>query len=195
MSHSSECCHQYNTRSEASTRQYCNVAIVNANPTQSQRCDQYNIRSQRYHQIKKIFLVLVNSGFTQRANLFRKNFDPKAEFRPEGTTFFGRLHHDLISTETPLPPGSKISLEFDHSDDEFVILCPASDAEKYKINLIEFNLYIPVAELTQNVYQEFNALLTKPRESKAGAINIHYRRSEVRPISIPKNAQEFYSGN
>ena len=100
----------------------------------------------------------------------------------------------MISTETPLPPGSKISLEFDRSDDEFVILCPTTDTEKYRINLIEFNLYIPVAELSQNVYQEFNALLTKPRESKAGAVNIHYRRSEVRPISIPKNAQEFYSG-
>ena len=142
-----------------------------------------------------MYFVSVNSGYTQRANLFRKNFNPKSEFRAEGTTFFGRLHHDLISTETPLPPGSKISLEFDRSDDEFVILRPATDNEKYKIKLHQFNLYIPVAELSQNVYQEFNALLTKPRESKAGAINIHYRRSEVRPISIPKNAQEFYSGN
>jgi len=101
----------------------------------------------------------------------------------------------LISTETPLPPGSKILLEFDRNDDEFVILCPESDSEKYKINLIEFNLYIPVAELSQNVYQEFNALLTRPRESKTASVSIHYRRSEVRPISIPKNAQEFYSGN
>ena len=139
-------------------------------------------------------MPLVNAGFTQRGNLFRKNVEAIGEFRAEGTTFFGRLHHDLISTETSLPPGSKISLEFDRSDDEFVILCPSTDTEKYRINLIEFNLYIPVAELSQNVYQEFNALLTKPRESKAGAVNIHYRRSEVRPISIPKNAQEFYSG-
>jgi len=45
--------------------------------------------------------------------------------------------------------------------------------------LIEFNLYIPVAELSQTVYQEFNALLTRPKESKSGAVNIHYRRSEV----------------
>lgn len=139
-------------------------------------------------------MLLVNLGFAQRELLFRKNFDATSAFRPEGATFFGRLHHDLISTETPLPPGSKILLEFDRNDDEFVILRPESDTQKYKINLIDFSLYIPIAELSQNVYDEFNALLTKPRDSKSGVVNIHYRRSEVRPISIPKNAQEFYSG-
>ena len=141
-----------------------------------------------------IFTMLVNSGFVQRSNLFRKNFDSNKEFRQEGATFLGRMHHDLISTETPLPPCSKIYVEFDRSEDEFVILKPATDKENYKINLIEFSLYVPVSELSQNVYQEFNALLTKPRESMSGAVNIHYRRTEVRPFSIPKNAQEYYSG-
>ena len=134
-----------------------------------------------------------NSGFLQRSCLFRKNFQPGNEFKAGGTTLIGRLHHDLITTAVPLPPGTKISIEFDRSEDEFVILKPKTDPEKYKLKILHICLYMPIAQLSQSVYQEFSALLTKPRDLQSGAVNIHYRRSELRTISIPSNAQEFNS--
>lgn len=104
-----------------------------------------------------------------------------------------RLHHDLISTSVPLPPGTKIMIELDKSDDEFVLLKPASDPEKYQLKILNIALFVPIAQLSQSVFDEFTALLTKPRELQSGVVNIHYRRSEVRPLSIPSNCQEFHS--
>ena len=136
---------------------------------------------------------ITNTGFLQRSCLFRKNFQPTNEFKVGGTTLIGRLHHDLITTSVPLPPGTKLIIELERSDDEFVILKPASDPEKYKIKILNICLYMPIAQLSQAVYQEFSSLLTKPRDLQSGAVNIHYRRSEIRTLSIPSNAQEFNS--
>jgi hypothetical protein len=36
-----------------------------------------------------------NSGFTDRMCMFRKGFDENGVYRPDGTTLFGRLMHDL----------------------------------------------------------------------------------------------------
>ena len=135
----------------------------------------------------------INTGFTQRSCLFRKNFQPDNEFKPGGTTLIGRLHHDLITTSVPLPPGTKIVIELDRSEDEFVILTPKTDPEKYKLKLLNVCLYMPIAQLSQSVYQEFAALWTKPKDLQSGAVNIHYRRSEIRTVSIASNAQEFNS--
>ena len=93
----------------------------------------------------------------------------------------------------PLPPGTKIVIELDRSEDEFVILTPKTDPEKYKLKLLNVCLYMPIAQLSQSVYQEFSALWTKPKDLQSGAVNIHYRRSEIRTISIASNAQEFNS--
>ena len=135
----------------------------------------------------------VNTGFTQRSCLFRKNFQPDNDFKTGGTTLIGRLHHDLITTSVPLPPGTKIVIELDRSEDEFVILTPKTETEKYQLKLLNVCLYMPIAQLSQSVYQEFSALWTKPKDLQSGAVNIHYRRSEIRTISIASNAQEFNS--
>ena len=105
----------------------------------------------------------------------------------------GRLHHDLITTSVPLPPGTKLINELERNDDEFVILKPATDSEKYKFKILNICLYMPIAQLSQSVYQEFSSLLTTPKDLQSGAVNIHYRRTEIRTISIPSNAQEFHS--
>ena len=136
---------------------------------------------------------ITNTGFLQRSCLFRKNFQPTNEFKSGGTTLIGRLHHDLITTSVPLPPGTKLIIELERSDDEFVILKPATDPEKYKLKILNICLYMPIAQLSQAVYQEFSALLTKPKDLQSGAVNIHYRRSEIRTLSVPCNAQEFHS--
>ena len=48
-----------------------------------------------------------NSGWSERGNLFKKNYDPREDFKANGTTLFGRLMHDLVSCETGLPPNTK----------------------------------------------------------------------------------------
>jgi hypothetical protein len=49
-----------------------------------------------------------NSGYMERSNLFRKGYDPRAEYKATGTTLIGRLMHDLVSCETGLPPNTKV---------------------------------------------------------------------------------------
>jgi hypothetical protein len=60
-----------------------------------------------------------NSGFTDRMNLFRKDFDVAKPYKKDGTTLFGRLMHDLVNCTTGLPPNTKIKFELDRSEECF----------------------------------------------------------------------------
>ena len=132
-----------------------------------------------------------NSGFQERMQLFRKDFDLTGDYKSEGTTFFGRLLHDLVSCTTGLPPNTKIKFELDRSDDSFVILSKNNDEEKYKLKILNISMYVPVAQLSNSVFSEINAILTRKNEPKS--FGIHYRRLEVRPISLPRNKLEYNS--
>jgi len=46
-----------------------------------------------------------NVGFEIRNNLLRDNFDSSQPYRKDGANFFTRIHHDLITCESGLPPG------------------------------------------------------------------------------------------
>lgn len=122
--------------------------------------------------------VETNSGFKERSELFRVNYGQDTEYRKTGITLFGRLMHDLVSCQTGLPPNTKVKIELDRSDDSFVIMCKEGDNEKYQMKILNICLYVPVAELSQNVFNEINSLLTEKKKS----IAIHYRRMEIRPI-------------
>ena len=65
------------------------------------------------------------------------------------------------------------------------------DPEKYELKITNIALYIPVGQLSAAVYQHFNALQT--RKIDPLPVVLHYRRIEVRPITFPKNKQEYYS--
>jgi hypothetical protein len=132
-----------------------------------------------------------NSGFTERSNLFRKNYDPRSEYKSTGTTVIGRLMHDLVSCETGLPPNTKVKIELDRSEDAFCLMCTADDNEKYVLKIENIALYIPVAQLAAPVFQEINSLMT--RKNNPQTIGIHYRRIEVRPFSLGRNKLEYNS--
>lgn len=66
-----------------------------------------------------------------------------------------------------------------------------TDTAKYKIKITNIALYVPVAQLSASVFNEISTLLSRKDEPKA--IAIHYRRIEIRPISLPKNKEEYYS--
>ena len=65
------------------------------------------------------------------------------------------------------------------------------DNEKYRLKLLNIALFVPVAQLSAQVYQEINTLMCRKNEPKT--IGIHYRRIEVRPISLPRNKEEYNS--
>ena len=132
-----------------------------------------------------------NTGFSQRNQLLRQKFKDNNPYRPTGTTLFGRLMHDLIACETGLPPDTKVRIDIDKSDNAFFIMCPSDDKEEYQFQIKNISLYVPVAQLSMPVYQEINSILTRKNEPKS--IVIHYRRIEVRPISISKDKVNFYS--
>ncbi len=134
---------------------------------------------------------LSNTGFSERSQLFREKYNSRNEYRASGTTFFGRLMHDLVACETGLPPQTKCKIELDRSDDAFFLMVPSSDSEKYKFKITAMCLFIPVAQLSMPVFQEINSIMTRKNESKP--IAIHYRRIEVRPISLPQSKEEYYS--
>ncbi len=132
-----------------------------------------------------------NTGYTERNQLFREKYQENGPYRRSGATFFGRLMHDLIACETGLPPNTKVRIDLDKSDDAFFIMCPSDDTEKYQFKIKNIALFVPVAQLSMPVYQEISSILTRKNEPKS--IVIHYRRIEVRPISITKDKEDYYS--
>ena len=65
------------------------------------------------------------------------------------------------------------------------------NTEKYRLKLLNISLLVPVAQLSASVFQEINTIMTRKNEPKT--IGIHYRRIEVRPISLPRNKEEYNS--
>jgi hypothetical protein len=43
-----------------------------------------------------------NTGWAERNQMFRENYDQNKPFRKSGVTLFGRLMHELVSCETGL---------------------------------------------------------------------------------------------
>ena len=66
-----------------------------------------------------------------------------------------------------------------------------TDSEKYRFKLLNIALFVPVAQLSAPVFQEISTLMTRKNEPKS--VGIHYRRIEVRPISLPRNKEEYNS--
>ena len=130
-----------------------------------------------------------NTGFNNRSQLFRVDGKKTNPYSGNGTRLFGKLLLDLASCPTGLPPGTKVKLELTKSDDAFVIMCPATDTEKYKIQFLDINLYVPVAQLSASVHREISSILTNR------SIGLHFRKIEILPISLPPNKQEFNSDN
>lgn len=65
----------------------------------------------------------------------------------------------------------------------------ASDSEEYKIKITECNLYVPIAQASATVFNELSSILASK------SVALHYRRTEIRPLAIPKEKEEFNSDN
>ena len=130
-----------------------------------------------------------NNGFSQRNGLFRKQFQADNEYRKDGAEFFGRLQLDLNSAENGLPPGTKVRFELVKSSDAFVLMREPDDTEEYQMKITHCYLYIPIAQVSTSIYTEVSSLLSSK------SVAIHYRKTEVRPLTIPLQKREFDSHN
>jgi hypothetical protein len=99
--------------------------------------------------------------------------------------------HDLVTCTTGLPPQTKVRIDLEKSDNKFVILKRSGDTTNYKLKILNICLYVPVAQLSQPVFNEIESILT--RKEEPNEIAIHHRRVEIRPITITKNQVEFFS--
>jgi hypothetical protein len=130
-------------------------------------------------------------GFVERSQYFREGNDSTKNYRKSGAWFIGRLMHDLVTCTTGLPPQTKVRIDLEKSDNKFVILKRSGDTTNYKLKILNICLYVPVAQLSQPVFNEIESILT--RKEEPNEIAIHHRRVEIRPITIVKNKIEFYS--
>jgi len=132
-----------------------------------------------------------NTGFASRNILFRKGYETESDYRDDGVTLIGRLHHDLATCDSGMPPGVKLKFELERSKDEFVLMKAKTDTEQYKIKIENITLLMPIAQLTQGVFNEYNSILTRQIDNKP--VGISYRKVEIRPLTLPRNSENFYS--
>lgn len=128
-----------------------------------------------------------NTGLEERNNLFRKGHVQTGAYSPQGARFFGRLHIDLSSSTTGLPPGTKVCIELDRSSDDFVIMKRPDDTTVYKVVLMDCNLFVPVAQLSAPLFSEIGSTFSHQ------SMSIHFRRIEVKTLTLPKDKEEYNS--
>lgn len=87
--------------------------------------------------------------------------------------------------------GVKLKFELERSEDAFVIMKESTDNEMYKVKVLNISLLMPIAQLSQGVYDTYNRMLTKQIDNKP--VGVSYRRIEIRPINIPRNTENFFS--
>ena len=84
-----------------------------------------------------------------------------------------------------------MKIELEKSSNDFLIMKEKSDTVNYQIKISNIALFVPVAQLSSSVFNELSTILSRKNEPRA--ISIHYRRTEIRPVSIPKDKIEYYS--
>ena len=131
--------------------------------------------------------VATNSGFQERNILFRTKNKAGNPYNPLGVRFFGKLHLDLISCTTGLPPGTKVQIELDRASDDFVLMKAATDTEDYQLELLHCNLFVPIAQLSTALFSEIGSTFAHR------SISLQFRRVEVRQISLPREKEEYCS--
>jgi hypothetical protein len=80
-----------------------------------------------------------------------------------------------------LPPNTKIRFEFEKTCDKFLVMSQTGDTEQYKVKILNLSLHVPVAQMSQPVFDEINHVLSKDSDNQ---IAIHYRRIEIRHNTI-----------
>lgn len=121
--------------------------------------------------------------------MIESNYSESKEYNPDGVKFFGRLYLDLNSLDSGLPPQTRVQIQLEKSSSEFVLLKHASDPENYQMKITKCNLYIPIAEVSASVFSEISSVVASK------SVALHYRKTEVRVLTIPQLKRDFVSEN
>ncbi len=135
----------------------------------------------------------VNYGFGFRNRLFRRNFNENFGYRQDGACFTGRLYHELSSCETGLPPNTKVRIVLTKNKDSFILQAAKEDNEQYQVKITNIYLTVPIAQLSNNVFDELSYLMSKKEDTKP--VTIQFRKFEVLPMSVPKFKQDYQTGD
>ena len=133
-----------------------------------------------------------NAGLEGRIEAFRQDRTVSNASKSEGAVFIGRLYHDLVEANLPLPSDTKINFAFEKAKDKFVLMVApkkdgTADTEQYKLSLLNVSLYVPVAVLSTPM---FNAILSRwPSEPMV----YHYRPLCMTVHTISQNTSQFIS--
>ena len=73
--------------------------------------------------------------------------------------------------------------------DDFLLMKDATDTENYKVKILSCFLYMPVAQLSSSTFSEIERVLTSK------SVAIHYRKIEIRNISLVAGKEEYNSEN
>ena len=73
------------------------------------------------------------------------------------------------------------------SKDEFFLMKEATDTENYNVKILSCFLYVPVAQLSSTTFSEIERVLTSK------SVAIHYRKIEIRNISLVAGKEEYNS--
>jgi len=90
-----------------------------------------------------------------------------------------------------LPPSTKVKILLTKNDPKFFLQCEESDNGSYNFEIVKAALYVPVAQLTLSVYNELSSIMSQKHDPKP--VSIHFRRIELRVISLPHSKQDYYS--
>ena len=85
--------------------------------------------------------------------------------------------------------GTNVRIELKKADDAFLLMKELTDTEAYQFKLTDCILHVPVAQLALPVFNQLSSLLAeKP-------VVLHYRKTEIREVSLPKHKREYFSEN
>ncbi len=127
-----------------------------------------------------------NTGFKSRSNKFKKS-PTSQEYHGEEVQLASRLYLDLVTTDTPVPPGVSIRVVLTLAPHDFVIQVPDTDNDSYTMVITEAILHLPIASLSPEVYTRFERKLAEQDAS------IFFRRIEMSTKTIPKGTTVFNS--
>ncbi len=128
-----------------------------------------------------------NAGFTTRSARFKKGILPTDAYHGEEVQYAAKLYLDLVTTDTPIPPGVAVRIILTLSGNDFVLQVPQSESDKYKLIITEAVLHVPVAIMGPEVFSKFEKRLAEKSAS------IYFRRIEMMSKSIPKGTTVYNS--
>ena len=82
-----------------------------------------------------------------------------------------------------------LQLQLVRAEDDFLLMKDSTDTEKYKVKLLSCFLYMPVAQLSSTTFSEIERVLTSK------SVAIHYRKIEIRNVSLVAGKEEYNSEN